>query len=342
MFSVPFEVEKSIIVEKPPELLFEVIGDFSIWPKWSPWLCMEPDCTYATAGDAGKTGHRQEWSGKIIGAGNMTIVASRQDESLDYALEFLKPWKSRASVQFRLSAKGDRTEVTWRMQSALPVFLFFMKKNMEASLGGDFERGLAMLKELVETGAVASAVRVSGAEPRQEMYYVGKHRTCSMKEMESAMNRDLTEMSELRTSDRLPKPTGVVTLYHRFDPVKQVAEYTSGYVYAAPPKEVGEGTVTGRLPMHDALRVNHKGAHRHLGNAWAAAMGCARSGYKVNKSLPMYEVYTDAPQNVPEANMQTDIYLPHSDLIARKLLGYLRPCDCNASLQALNSEGRIR
>ena len=36
------------------------------------------------------------------------------------------------------------------MEGTLPIFLFFMKKKMSAMVGSDYERGLAMLKELLE------------------------------------------------------------------------------------------------------------------------------------------------------------------------------------------------
>ena len=310
MFSIPMSVARSVSVNKTSTELFETIANFSTWPRWSPWLCMEPDCSFSVTGEPGQNGHRQEWSGKIIGAGTMEVTGATPDEYLAYDLQFLKPWKSQARVVFRLFPRGDETEVTWTMESTLPFFLFFMLKSMTAWLSNDFDRGLSMLKEFAESGEVLSAVNLGEVEHRHEMFYVGIHRSCSMREVGPAMHRDLARMNEFLTAHRLPSPESVFTLYHRFDPVKQVAEYTSGFVYSEAVESIPKDAVTGRLPEHKALRVNHTGAARHLGNAWAAAMGCARAGHKVNKSVAMYEVYTSDPSEVPERDLQTDIFLP--------------------------------
>lgn len=44
------------------------------------------------------------------------------------------------------------------MDGKLPYFMFFMVKMMKNWIGMDYERGLAMLKEFIETGEVISRV----------------------------------------------------------------------------------------------------------------------------------------------------------------------------------------
>ena len=55
----------------------------------------------------------------------MRIASLEAPTRIDYDLTFLKPWKSKSTVAFVLSAAGSNTRVTWRMKGALPVFLFF-------------------------------------------------------------------------------------------------------------------------------------------------------------------------------------------------------------------------
>ena len=38
------------------------------------------------------------------------------------------------------------------MEGTLPVFMFFMRRKMSSMVGKDYERGLAMLKQVVESG----------------------------------------------------------------------------------------------------------------------------------------------------------------------------------------------
>jgi len=50
------------------------------------------------------------------------------------------------------------TRVTWSMQSSLPFFLFFMRKSFENFVGMDYDRGLRMLKEQLESGKISSRI----------------------------------------------------------------------------------------------------------------------------------------------------------------------------------------
>ena len=309
MFSIPFTVKKSISMDRPVEEVYKLVADFSTWPIWSPWLCQEPDCEVTIAGTPGAVGHKQEWNGAFIGAGNMTLSKASANESLDYDLFFLKPWKTRSKVLFQFAADGQGTLVTWWMHGSLPIFMFFMKKMMDAFVGGDYKRGLTMMKEHLETGTVPTQTKVVGADSRSAFHYVGRKRSCATEEIGPAMTEDLTALESAHKDGKLPAPSAIISIYHKFDMVKGQCDYTSAYLYdeaVNPP----EGFESGSVPPHRALQVNHKGAYRHLGNGWAAAMGCARGLHKLNKRVPMYEVYGNNPNEVAETETLVDIYVP--------------------------------
>lgn len=84
LFSVPFNVEKYIVIQKPVAEVFSFMGDFGHWPKWSPWLCQEPDCPVTVEGSAGTVGHAQTWQGQHIGEGTITIAALAENQRIDY------------------------------------------------------------------------------------------------------------------------------------------------------------------------------------------------------------------------------------------------------------------
>ncbi|MBO9668491.1 MAG: SRPBCC family protein, partial [Bdellovibrio sp.] len=164
MFSIPYETQSSIVINKKPEVVFNFIADFNNWPSWSPWLILEPNCQYLIKGPSATVGHLQEWNGQAIGAGRMTLMSMNPQTELNLKLEFFKPWKTESTARFLLRPKGDSTEVTWNMKGSLPFFMFFMKKMMKAWIGNDFNRGLRMMKEKLETGKVLSKVDVQGVK----------------------------------------------------------------------------------------------------------------------------------------------------------------------------------
>tara|TARA_R110002124_G_scaffold205710_1_gene372221 strand:+ start:1336 stop:1545 length:210 start_codon:yes stop_codon:yes gene_type:complete len=53
-----------------------------------------------------------EWKGNRVGEGKMSVTLENQNNSIEYNLTFLKPWKSEANVKFLLSDNNDRTTVT--------------------------------------------------------------------------------------------------------------------------------------------------------------------------------------------------------------------------------------
>ena len=143
-------IERSIEIEVGREKLYGILTDFKQWPQWSPWLIQEPECSLEYSDD----GLSYAWQGKRIGSGNMRIE-SKSDSQIKYALQFIKPWKSSATVYFSLADIGSSsTKVTWSMDSHLPVLMFWMKKMMETFVGMDYERGLSMLKVYSEKGEV--------------------------------------------------------------------------------------------------------------------------------------------------------------------------------------------
>lgn len=309
MFSIPFSVQKNVEIDKNIEEVYAAVSNFDTWPKWSPWLCQEPECPVTVSGTPGAAGHRQFWDGKLIGSGEMTLKEVTAGSVLNYDLLFLKPWKSRSQAGFTFAASGDRTQVTWWMTGTLPIFLFFMKKMMSAWVGGDFKRGLSMLKELLETGDVITETQVKGAVDQKAFYYVGKGRACSVAEVGPAMQEDLGFMAQLLEAGKVPQPKEVLSVYHKYDMVSGQCEYTSGFAYDSE-VTAPDGAHAGQLPVHRAVRVDHIGPYRHLGNAWMAAIGCARGQHKMNKKLPMYEFYRTNPEETPEDENTVEIFVP--------------------------------
>ena len=312
MFTIPFNVQREVTISKPVEEVFAIIADFNSWRLWSPWLCQEPECPVAIQGEPGHEGHAQTWDGTRIGSGEMMLMSIESPRHLKYKITFLKPWKSQSKVNFEFSGEGDNTKVIWSMQGTLPIFMFFMRKMMTALVGSDYERGLAMLKEFAEAGEVPSKVNVLDEAECEGFYYLGKRRNCSLKDVGSSMEKDFVELHALIEKEDLPKPDLSFSFYHEYDMIKQRCEYTTGFGYTSKPAvEQEDDLESGKIEKHKALRVDHLGAYRHLGNGWSTSHGLLRAKkQKASKSIPMYEIYENFPGEVDEKDILTKIHIP--------------------------------
>ncbi|MEC5126198.1 SRPBCC family protein [Verrucomicrobiales bacterium BCK34] len=301
-----FQVHKSIVIDAPVSQIFETIRNFKTWPDWSPWLIADPDA--AVIFDLDDKGY--SWKGPVAGSGGMRIEGVQENEKISYDLAFLKPWKSTAKFQFEFSEVSGGTEVTWKMQSSLPFFMFFMKDMMVAMIGMDYTRGLAMLKDLVETGSVPSVLSFSEDEFRERLF-VGLQRSCSTNEISGSMKDDFAQLNEWVANSKVVPMGAPFAIYHKWDFVKERTDYTIGYPVAAPVETLPQGFFNGVAPGMKTYAVKHTGPYRHLGNAWSAGIMRSRSGvFKQNKKAAPIEIYETNPAEVPENESITTVHIP--------------------------------
>jgi hypothetical protein len=149
-------VERSALIAAPPAVVFGYVNDLHKWQEFSPWAKRDPAAKITFDGPAEGTGAAFSWAGNAeVGEGRMTIVESVPNDRVRFRLDFLKPFEGTNDVVFGFTPQDDQTRVTWTMTGEND----FMGKaigllmNMDAMIGGDFEQGLADLKQLSEAAA---------------------------------------------------------------------------------------------------------------------------------------------------------------------------------------------
>lgn len=148
-----FRVQRSISIKAAPERIFPFLNDFEKAMAWSPYEQKDPAMKRRFNGATGGKGAVYEFEGnKDVGAGRIEIIESVPYEKVTLRLDMLKPMKASNTVEYRLEPKGDATEVTWAMHGEAPLIsrVVCLFLNMDKMVGGDFEKGLASLKSLVE------------------------------------------------------------------------------------------------------------------------------------------------------------------------------------------------
>lgn len=114
-----FSLSRETTADAPPAAVHAVLEDFHRWRDWSPWEERDPDLRRTFTGPERGVGAHYEWEG------NKTV--------------------------FELLPAGTGTRVVWTMTGRRGLFmsvagrLFFDKV-----IAGDFDRGPAKLKALVE------------------------------------------------------------------------------------------------------------------------------------------------------------------------------------------------
>ena len=301
-------INRSLIIDAPSEKIFVVLNNLNHWMKWSPWVIAEPDAHIDVAAD----GKYHEWEGNVIGSGNLKIVDEKENAYIKMDLTFLKPWKSQATTELILHPQGEKTLVVWKMQSSLPFFLFWMKKQMEIFVGMDYDRGLGLLKDLIETGKTNCSLDFQGEKEYPALQYIGVKTQCPFDEIGPNMEKDFTRLMAYIMPKHAEKINGpAVSIYHKTDPVKNKVVYTAGVPLSEIPKDLPEGIIVGNVPATKGYSIKHTGPYRHIGNAWSAGMMHQRGKvFKSKHTPPPMELMHNSPKNTPENDLVSEIVFP--------------------------------
>ncbi len=306
-----WNVKQSVRIEAPASKVYDTIADYGTWTSWSPWLIADPATKVEVSATPNAVGSKYHWTGTVVGEGELEHLKLEPYRLIEDELRFLKPMKTTCKTAFELEGVGSATQVTWTMDAKLPWFLFWMVPMVKRMVGMDYQRGLNMLKDLVELGEIPSKTRVCGVEQVAAVRMAGFAGRCSVDEVNAAMERTQREVAAEFEREGLPTTGAMIAVYTKFLIKEGVFEYILGYMLPeslvlpthSPLKEWRQGA--GR-----ALHVEHIGSYRHLGNAWSVANQVARFQKLRQCRTGTYEIYTTTPPETLETALQTDIYLP--------------------------------
>lgn len=303
-----YEVRRSITIDATPETVFDTVADYGTWTKWSPWLGIDKQATVTVTDNPNSVKSIYSWAGEVVGQGEIEHKQLQRPNKIDDEIRFTKPFKSKSAVSFELQPDGNGTKITWGMNGSLPWFLFWMASNIETYIGMDYERGLKMLKEYIETGEVLSDIEVVGIEPVDSRRIAGVRDSCPTDDVGPTMNAAFAKVKDVLAGQSPPDGLEMISVYHPCDLKHRRFEFTSGYAVSADCQTPPDLTEF-RLPEGRALHIRHTGRYENLGNAWSGAHQYAR--YKKIKlaKRAAFEAYRNDPDNTPEAELVTDIYL---------------------------------
>jgi effector-binding domain-containing protein len=284
--------------------VFDNISDLTNWQHWSPWACLDPNMSTNCRRDY------LSWESKIMGIGNMRVI-SQNSNNINIDLHFIKPFKSRADINFKLEETNGSTLVTWQMDSKLPVFLYFFKKMFQVLIGRDFERGLNRLQYLSETGKVPVKLKFID-EPQNISGFktTGISSSCDMSNIADSM-RQIFSILNTKVAAAQIVPLNYACFCDKVKITKEIMYYTAAAIYVGKDAEV-KGLINRDIPDHKAIKVIITGSYDFMGDGWAGIYAHARGlKFKMNKKVPPYEIYLKGPHNTdnPE-DYVTEIYMP--------------------------------
>lgn len=149
-----FSVTRTGSIYAPASAIFPHVNNLHNWDAWSPWAKLDSNAKNSFEGPDEGVNAKMSWSGNNkVGVGSMTVIESQPYDLIRFKLAFLKPMKATNTAEFNFKPEGNQTTVVWSMSGTNnfmgKVFNVFV--NCDKMVGGQFEQGLASLKEIVES-----------------------------------------------------------------------------------------------------------------------------------------------------------------------------------------------
>ena len=151
-----FRIERTAVIAAPAPVVFNQVNDLRKWEAWSPWAKLDPQAKTTYEGPPAGVGSSFSWVGnEKVGEGRMTITESRPSERVTFKLDFVKPFVATNTAEFTFKPEGNRTAVTWSMSghNGFVAKAICLVMNMDKTVGGEFDKGLASMKSIAETAA---------------------------------------------------------------------------------------------------------------------------------------------------------------------------------------------
>ena len=158
-----FQVTRSETIKAPAIKIFPHVNTLAKWKAWSPWAELDPNAKETLEGPEQGEGAILRWEGnKEVGKGSMTIVESQPNELVRFRLDFLEPFVSTSTAEFRFKGDPKQTTVTWSMSGEKNFIAKAMGliMNCDKMIGSQFEKGLANMKNIVEGTSKTTAMAI--------------------------------------------------------------------------------------------------------------------------------------------------------------------------------------
>ena len=136
--------------------VYQLLANYQRFPEWSPFLVADPQQKHWVTGQIGEVGSKFHWVGvSEESEGYQEIKSLVVDKSLEMACTITKPFESKPTFSYDLSANGQNTLVTQTFQMPCSLIEKWMLQifGVQTEIATTNTLGLSLLKKAVEKTA---------------------------------------------------------------------------------------------------------------------------------------------------------------------------------------------
>lgn len=314
-------IERSIVVERPASMMFELLNSYRYFNEWSPWAKRDPKAQFIISGPDSGVGARMSWVGEphLVGSGWQEIVASKPYELINIKLDF--DAQGLADTGFALTAQGDATRVTWFFDSDLTEGVNFLDSFLaryfgllfDRWVGGDYEQGLANLKKFAESLPVSDFIPLEIERVHvdaQNILFITSTSSQDPADIAVAMAESYATISEFMNQVGIGmsgQPMAITRAWeeggYQFDAAIPV-EYI--------PSDLTGDIRSGKSPSGPAVRAVHHGGYDQMMPTYSK-LAAYMSAHGLRQGQVSWEHYISDPGSTEQADRVTLVYIMLED-----------------------------
>ena len=271
------EVTRAITIERPRASVFAMSNDLRIAREWSHYYALDPNADYAFSGEGPGPGQTMRWVSGVreVGAGRISIVGSRPNESIDTIIELGD--RATLNSRFELNPTEGGTAVRWMISAHcaegwINVPCRYMNLILSGRIQDNLDSGLTRLKTLAEQlpnvdfeGYDIEAVPVAP----QDVIFVDvsiANESPTFADRATAEDDGLIVLNTYiaSTGGAITRGDALVRVFPSENGAGGRYQFSVGYPYAGPAPLRLAGVRVGQTPGGTALQVEFQGRRSHI------------------------------------------------------------------------------
>lgn len=304
-----YSMQRSAVVDAPQERVYSYASDLKSWENWEPWQQTDTTTELTYSENTSGEGAHYSWKGEKIGAGTLTITRAVEPVQFDYRIEFQGMGASDGSMTFKDTLDG-KTKVTWSFEGEMPFLMRWMAGSIDKEVGPQFKKGLASLKDQLETKSSTSQdykITETKVEPL-DYYYIRSENT-AWSDMEKEISTSFDNIYKYLQPKEEDFRGSAFIIYHKWDEENRQATMDIALpVMSDKPENDSVKKDTRYSGM--ALKTTHKGNYDDFEAAYMALEEYLKANKMEMAGSPWEEYIVGMGQTKNPEEFVTDIYYP--------------------------------
>jgi effector-binding domain-containing protein len=262
-------------------------------------------------------GAHLSWIGDphLVGSGWQEIVASTPYERIDFKLDF--DAQGVADTGFILVADGDTTHITWFFDSDLTKSVNYLDSFLaryfgllfDRWVGGDYEQGLARLKQFAESLPVSDFSQLKVEQMNvaaHDILFVTTRSSQDTADIALAMANAYAQISGFMNSSGINMTAAPMAITRAWE--EGGYEFDAAIPVDRIPAELPVNIKSGQSPSGAAVRAVHHGAYDQMMPSYEK-LAAYMSAHGLSQGTVSWEHYISDPGSTTNQEMITYIYI---------------------------------